>query len=319
MGHAGIDHRLLGAAGRGEDPPRSLAGAVAAVTAGSQVTLQEAARRLGVHYMTAYRYVRTGTLPARQSGARWMVDVADLDALRSAEQGRTAGGPRRGQGPARARPQLMSRLVAGDEPGAWTTLQAVLAGGADPAAIYVDLLAPVLQMIGDAWEAGELQVAGEHRASAVAARLVGRMGPMFARRGRPRGSVVIGVVAGDRHVLPGAMLSDIVRSDGFQVMDLGADTPVESFVESATQASRLVAVMIGVTLVGPEAGVADAVAALKEAGVEAPVLVGGAAVKGEEAAASLGADAWTGPDARAALATLNAVAAPRRRPARPVP
>ena len=29
------------------------------------LTLQEAADLLGVHYMTAYRYVRTGRLPAR--------------------------------------------------------------------------------------------------------------------------------------------------------------------------------------------------------------------------------------------------------------
>ena len=28
----------------------------------SRLTLQEAADRLGVHYMTAYRYVRTGRL-----------------------------------------------------------------------------------------------------------------------------------------------------------------------------------------------------------------------------------------------------------------
>ena len=40
------------------------------------ISLQEAASRLGVHYMTAYRYVRTGRLPARRDGAQWFVDVA---------------------------------------------------------------------------------------------------------------------------------------------------------------------------------------------------------------------------------------------------
>ena len=34
-----------------------------------RVTLHEAAERLGVHYMTAYRYVRTGRLPAERDGA----------------------------------------------------------------------------------------------------------------------------------------------------------------------------------------------------------------------------------------------------------
>ena len=31
-------------------------------------TLPEVAEKLGVHYMTAYRYVRTGRLPARTRG-----------------------------------------------------------------------------------------------------------------------------------------------------------------------------------------------------------------------------------------------------------
>ncbi len=287
--------------------------------AAGQITLGEAARRLGVHYMTAYRYVRTGTLPARQSGARWMVEEADVESLRAPNGHPRAPRAARGAGSTRGRRQLMSRLVAGDEAGAWATVQNLLSAGAGAADIYVDVLAPALQMIGDAWEDGSLQVAGEHRASATATRLVGRLGPMFARRGRPRGTVVVGIVATDRHALPAAMLADMVRSDGFQVLDLGADTPVESFVESALEASRLMAVMVGATMRELRGGLADTVAALKAAEVGAPILVGGAAVPDAAAAASVGADAWTGPDARTALATLNEVATPRRRSARPVP
>ena len=33
------------------------------------LTLPEVAEKLGVHYMTAYRYVRTGRLPAKRSGS----------------------------------------------------------------------------------------------------------------------------------------------------------------------------------------------------------------------------------------------------------
>ena len=47
----------------------------------SPITLQEAADRLGVHYMTAYRYVRTGRLPAQRSGSQWLVDPKDLGAV----------------------------------------------------------------------------------------------------------------------------------------------------------------------------------------------------------------------------------------------
>src|SRR6056297_2092647 len=37
------------------------------------ISLQDAADELGVHYMTAYRYVRTGRLEAEKAGAVWQV------------------------------------------------------------------------------------------------------------------------------------------------------------------------------------------------------------------------------------------------------
>ena len=42
------------------------------------LTLQQAADKLGVHYMTVYRYVRTGKLPATRVGGGWQVDPDDL-------------------------------------------------------------------------------------------------------------------------------------------------------------------------------------------------------------------------------------------------
>jgi excisionase family DNA binding protein len=82
------------------------------------ISLREAARRLGVHYMTAYRYVRTGRLPARQSGQEWLIDPGDLPTVRK----QAASGPGR-----RARrdwvPILMARLTAGDEAGAWRVIE----------------------------------------------------------------------------------------------------------------------------------------------------------------------------------------------------
>ena len=48
----------------------------------SSMTLQEAADALGVHYMTAYRYVRLGLLHAEKIGGSWRVETADLDDFR---------------------------------------------------------------------------------------------------------------------------------------------------------------------------------------------------------------------------------------------
>ena len=46
------------------------------------LTLQEAADELGVHYMTAYRYVRLGVMEASKSGGVWQVQRSAVDRFR---------------------------------------------------------------------------------------------------------------------------------------------------------------------------------------------------------------------------------------------
>jgi methylaspartate mutase sigma subunit len=121
----------------------------------------------------------------------------------------------------------------------------------------------------------------------------------------------MGAPAGEQHSLPGAIVSDLLRGQGFEVVDLGANTPAGSFAETAQQASRLVAVVIGVTTPGLDGSVGSAVAALAGAAITAPVLVGGAAVTGAEHACQLGAGAWTGPDGRAVMTALDRVTHPQ--------
>jgi len=51
------------------------------------VTLNDAAEQLGVHYMTAYRYVRTGRLEATKRKGQWWVEPAELEAIANAPRG----------------------------------------------------------------------------------------------------------------------------------------------------------------------------------------------------------------------------------------
>ena len=51
------------------------------VAAGIEIV--EVAEQLSVHYMTAYRYVRLGILPARREGRSWRILAADLEAFTS--------------------------------------------------------------------------------------------------------------------------------------------------------------------------------------------------------------------------------------------
>jgi excisionase family DNA binding protein len=148
------------------------------------LSLHEAADRLGVHYMTAYRYVRTGRLSATKAGAQWWVDPRDLAGARqgAAVAGRSRGRTRQSNRMAAIR-RLEGRLVAGDEPGAWAIIEARLGSGSDPDAVLLDELGLAMRSVGDGWEAGDYTVDDEHRASGVATRLVARLGARFAKRG----------------------------------------------------------------------------------------------------------------------------------------
>jgi len=250
-------------------------------SSGRHLTLNDVADRLGVHYMTAYKYVRTGKLPATKVGGGWQVSEEDLDAFASRPATTTSG--ERVDWSAR----LGDRLIAGDEPGSWSVIEAAMASGIEPASIYVDVLAPALAAIGSAWAIGEVTIADEHRATAVTNRLIGRLGPRFHRPGRTRGTIVIGAVAGDQHGVPIAIASDLLRGKGFTVIDLGADSPVESFLDAGTSADRLLAIGISASA----SGVDDAVIATADAVTEqigCPIVIGGNGIgsKAREAHAS---------------------------------
>ena len=292
------------------------------------VTLYEAADQLGVHYMTVYRYVRTGRLPGRKVGVEWRVEPADLAAFMASndtspspgDDSRPGSVPDDGSAaPARRRVdharRLVARLVAGDERGSWEIVQNAMASGTDPADVYLEIITPALAIIGDDWEAGTITVGQEHQASVVVHRLIGRLGPRFARRGRKRGTIVLGAPAGDGHALPSALFADLLRGEGFTVVDLGADTPPSSFVDAAATAERLVAVGITATASGNDAAIAEAIAALR-AGVDATIVLGGGATSAADAE-RLGADCWggTGRDALAVFGRLaDDASRSRRRP-----
>ena len=143
------------------------------------MTIQEVADSLGVHYMTAYRYVRQGRLPATRLGTEWRIRPSDVAALR------VTG--RRGTARTSAdREALERQMVIGDSARGWWLLQSHLAGGLDPSGVLIELVVPALRSIGERWASGEVSVAEEHRATAVAQRVVGHLGMQFGRRGKDR-------------------------------------------------------------------------------------------------------------------------------------
>lgn len=264
----------------------------------SFLTLHEVAERLGVHYMTVYRYVRLGQLPATQRGRTWQVRPEDLEGFLAGQ----SEAPVRGS--VRWSTRFVNRLLAGDEAGAWGVVQAALAAGATPTEAYTGIITPAMRAVGVKWERGDIDVATEHAASQVATRIVGRLGPQMRSRGVRRGTVVLGSTQTELHALPLSLFADLLRAARFDVIDLGANLPAGTFAREVGDADDVVAVGVGVTTTGQEAAITETVAALRGA-TEAPILVGGGGID-EDAVLAIGADGYarTGEEALALVESV---------------
>jgi methanogenic corrinoid protein MtbC1 len=264
--------------------------------------------------MTAYRYVRTGRLEARLEAGLWIVDSRDLERFESSSSSQPS---RRGaaryegaSGITGRSSRLAERLCSGDEHGAWALVEEALVSGSSPAETYLDLLVPALVLIGERWSTGALSIGSEHRATYVAGRLIGRMGPRFAMRGRHSPTVLVAAPPNDRHALPVALASDLLKEHRFDVVSLGADLPPEEIAAAAKSLLKrpLAAVLLGATTSGNDAAISTTLERVRKATQPGVVIgVGGAAIADKSHATALGADLFTGHGGRnllSAAATL---------------
>jgi MerR family transcriptional regulator, light-induced transcriptional regulator len=213
--------------------------------------LRDAADSLGVHYQTAYGWVRQGTLPARKTPRGYEVsesDVLDLAARRAA--GAEPPPEVKVRDWAAQADRLYASLVAGDEARARQDFER-LAAGTPIVGLCDHVIAPALHRVGLAWATGELSIAEEHRATAICARLISpRARPP---QGRPRGVAVTTTPPGEHHALPSLMAAACLREDRWRVHDLGADLPTDDLIGFADD--------VGASLIVLSSATADSVRA----------------------------------------------------------
>jgi MerR family transcriptional regulator, light-induced transcriptional regulator len=207
--------------------------------------LREAAGALGVHYQTAYAWVREGVLPARKVGRGYEISEADARAL--AARRRLGAKPPR---PIHVRDwaaqsrRLHEALANGDETLARQRADR-LAGGVPVIDLCARVIGPALGRIGDDWAAGQASIAEEHRASAICERLIAG----YARQpgGRPRGVAVATTPPGERHGLPALMAAACLREDHWLVHHLSADLPVAEVIRLAGHVGAALVVLSSAT------------------------------------------------------------------------
>ena len=187
--------------------------------------LQAAADDLGVHYQTAYRWVRSGQLPAQLVKGRYLVRVDDINRFRDERSAPRAPSRPSARRVERQADALYDAIATGEEIDARTVATKLIDQGLSVAELIDHILAPALRRIGEGWVAGSVSIAEEHRASAIVERILGELSPN--PRGRRRGTAVVVAPLGDPHLLPSTMAAVALRSANWRVHHLGGNLPNE--------------------------------------------------------------------------------------------
>ena len=115
--------------------------------------------------------------------------------------------------------------------------------------------------------------------------------PILTQTGaEPAGTVVTGTVKGDLHDIGKNLVRMMLKGAGFQVIDGGIDVAPDKFVQLAREnGADLIALSALLTTTMPQ--MEKVVQAVKEAGLTAKVMVGGAPVT-QDYADQIGADGY---------------------------
>lgn len=106
-----------------------------------------------------------------------------------------------------------------------------------------------------------------------------------------KGTVILGTVKGDLHDIGKNLVRMMMEGKGLKVIDLGVDVDARRFVDAAKEnGAKVIACSALLTTTMGEMG--NVVKLVKEEGVDAAVMVGGAPVT-QDFADSIGADCYT--------------------------
>lgn len=174
-------------------------------------------------------------------------------------------------------------------------VQEALDAGCDPTEILNDGMIKAMDAVGEKFKNGEIFVPEMLVAARAMKKGVEVLKPHLATGAAgAAGKIIIGTVAGDLHDIGKNLVSMMLESAGFEVIDLGVDVPKEKFVEAyeANPDTKIICCSALLTTTMP--ALKDAVALINEASFRpnVKVMVGGAPIT-QAFADEIGADAYT--------------------------
>jgi 5-methyltetrahydrofolate--homocysteine methyltransferase len=186
---------------------------------------------------------------------------------------------------------LADAVIKGNQSAAVEITKAALEEGTPAKSVLNDGLIAGMDVIGARFKKNEVYIPEVLIAARAMKMAMEFLEPELVKAGvKPIGKCLIGTVQGDLHDIGKNLVAMMLKGAGFEVIDLGVDVNPEKFVEQVkAQGVQVVGMSALLTTTMP--GMEKAIKAIKEAGVSAKIMIGGAPVT-QGYADKIGADGY---------------------------
>lgn len=203
------------------------------------------------------------------------------------------------------RADFLDALLARDSARARRVVECALGEGTPVPELYLSVLGPALREVGHRWAMGEINVAEEHYATAIAQSILDGLSRQLRRAPRDGRLAVVTGTPGEQHALGARIVADFLEADGWEVILLGAGVPARDLV-ALVEHEQPDLVALSTATAGALDGVAEVLRALSALSPRPFVVAGGQfwTATTRSAALELGAD-HVEQDPRALVADLH--------------
>lgn len=202
---------------------------------------------------------------------------------------------------------LNEAVFKGDQQSCVELTKAAVEEGVSADKILNEGLISAMDRIGEGFSKNEIYIPEMLIAARAMKSAMEILEPELVKAGvEPIGKLIIGTAAGDLHDIGKNLVAMMLKGAGFDVIDLGIDVSAEKFIE---QAKSTGAQLIGMSslLTTTMLSMEETIKALKEAGIHAKVIIGGAPVT-QAYADKIGADGYAADAAEAVTVAKGLVA-----------
>ncbi len=173
--------------------------------------------------------------------------------------------------------QMTQKILKGDREGLADVL-AILMARYTPLAIINEILVPAMREVGELFGRGDMLLPFVLQSAEVMKRSVAVLEPFMEKAQADESTkILLATVQGDVHDIGKNLVDIILSNNGYSVYNIGIKTPAESIIEHALKHK---VDMIGLSglLVKSAIVMQESLPQYKEAGLDVPILLGGAAL-----------------------------------------